>query len=79
MDPYHETTASDSSTRGEGASARHPQVDEMLSILATVGELPLQEQVRVFDEVHEGLRSALATATDQAHAGLRVNPPRSGS
>jgi hypothetical protein len=47
---------------------RHPEVDEVLASLGSLGSLPVAEHVRVFEAAHDRLRSALADAGDDRQA-----------
>ena len=52
----------------EQTETGHPGVDEVLSSLETLDELPVDRHVAVFEAAHVGLRDALKDARDAAPA-----------
>jgi hypothetical protein len=52
--------------QGSAPSSADPRVDDALSRLSEIGELPLAEQVQVYADIHRRLAGVLADPDSQA-------------
>lgn len=63
----HEVAVEPSDDPAESVRTGVASVDRVLDELDAIDELPLEEHVPAFERAHDGLRSALDDAPDDAH------------